>query len=63
MPQDQPEVQSSGVPVPIAEQDRFVKNKRELLSFSLDMPWNPYKALLHTMLPSGNGPGRRRHCF
>ena len=44
MSQDLPEVQSSGVPAPCLEDDRFVKNKQELLKFSLDMPWNPYKA-------------------
>ena len=60
MSQDQPEVHSSGVPVlmPCVEVDRWVKNEREMMSLSQDMPWNPYKALLHTMLPSGNGPSQ-----
>ena len=44
---DKPEVRSSGVPVPSAENDRWVDNRATLQGFSTDMPWNPYKALLH----------------
>ena len=62
--QDEPEVQSSGVPVP-SEDNRFHKNRREMHNFSTDMPWNPYQALLHARYyaPESIGPGRRRHCF
>ena len=51
MSQDQPEVQSSGVPVPSAEEDRFVKNKDEMERFSLDMPWNPIQGALTYYAP------------
>ena len=41
-------MKSSGVPVPTADSARRVRNKNELVTFSRDMPWNPYHALLHT---------------
>ena len=52
--QDAPEVKSSGVPVPVVDESntRWQQNSRAMRSFSGDMPWDPYKALLHSMLQS-----------
>ena len=55
MSQDAPEVQSSGVPVPAANDEanqRWSRNSNAMRSFSGDMPWDPYEALLHSMLQS-----------
>ena len=51
-PQDALETKSFGVPASNQENDRWTKNYNEMLNFSTDMPWNPYKALLDDELQS-----------